>query len=300
MNLRKDILIFGEVLFDVFGAGEEKLGGAPFNVAWHLKGFGLDPLFISGIGQDKRGKRVLKLMTEWNMDKRGLYINEKSSTGVVNVFIDKKGPTFDIPFGQAFDHININDLSLFDITDIEPFLYHGSLALRSEENFNVLKSIKEMLSPEIFVDINLRTPWWKKEKVLKLIREAKWLKLNDIEFNELFNSNIDKVVLSNICYHFGLDSIILTKGEEGAEIFAETGCYLKAKNRVEKNIVDTVGAGDAFSAVFIYGLINKWDYNVALSRAVNFATDICMIRGALPSDIKFYKKHLDEWSKEDE
>ncbi len=50
------ITVFGEVLFDCFPNGKQVLGGAPFNVAWHLQALGDDPTFISQIGDDTLGK----------------------------------------------------------------------------------------------------------------------------------------------------------------------------------------------------------------------------------------------------
>jgi len=67
------------------------------------------------------------------------------------------------------------------------------------------------------------------------------------------------------------------------------------KRLLEKNFVDSVGAGDAFSAVAIYGLLNKWDYKKILTRAVAFAAYICTIMGALPDSIDIYKKFLHKW-----
>ena len=65
-------VVFGEVLWDCFDDGTEVLGGAPFNVAWNLRGFGLDPLFVSRIGHDERGEKILDAMHRWGMDAAGV------------------------------------------------------------------------------------------------------------------------------------------------------------------------------------------------------------------------------------
>lgn len=298
MDKKLNIFIFGEVLFDVFESGEEKLGGAPFNVAWHLKGFGLDPIFISSIGSDKRGERVISLMEKWQLNKEGVKIVEKYQTGVVNVYMDRKGPFFEIPFDQAFDHISFefNKKKLNNNTTT-PLLYHGSLALRCENNVKTINSIKNILNPNVYIDINLRAPWWEISKIHSIIADANYLKLNNYEFFDIFHTNASKDSLLQICKEYQLESIILTKGEEGANIVTKEGIYLHARNELETTLVDTVGAGDAFAAVSIYGLLNNWEYQKVLQRAVEFSAYICTIRGALPEDIDIYKSFLNKWEK---
>jgi fructokinase len=297
MNTIKEVIIFGEVLFDVFESGEEKLGGAPFNVAWHLKGFGLEPLFISSIGCDERGKKVKTLMEKWQLKTDGIKELENYQTGVVNVYIDRKGPYFEIPYDQAFDHISI-DINKNNLIaeGSNPLLYHGSLALRSEENINAINKLKSDLNPKIFVDINLRAPWWETSKILSLIRDAHYLKLNNYEIFDLFHVSINEKNLQELTNNYQLDCIILTKAEEGASIFTKNGDFFHAKKELENDLVDTVGAGDAFSAVAIYGLINNWEYKKILFSAVDFAAYICTIRGALPHERNIYEKFLNKWA----
>jgi sugar/nucleoside kinase (ribokinase family) len=56
--------IFGEVLFDHFPDGKRVLGGAPFNVAWHLQAFGEAPRFISRVGDDAEGDEIRTAMRD--------------------------------------------------------------------------------------------------------------------------------------------------------------------------------------------------------------------------------------------
>ena len=78
-------LIFGEVLFDRFPDGSEVLGGAPFNVAWHLQGFGLRPRLISRIGEDRAGRRVVEAMDRWGLDTAGVQRDLRRPTGAVDI-----------------------------------------------------------------------------------------------------------------------------------------------------------------------------------------------------------------------
>ena len=294
----RDIFIFGEVLFDVFESSEEKLGGAPFNVAWHLKGFGLEPLFISSIGYDARGEKVLSLMEKWQLNTVGVIKIKDYQTGVVNVYIDRKGPTFEIPYNQAFDHISLEDNRIkLQTKNSIPFLYHGSLALRSIDNMNTINKIINILNPEIFIDINLRSPWWEVSKLQSIIKDADYLKLNNYEIFDLFHINITKESLQQLCEQYDLECIILTKGEEGASLFTKNGNFLHSRKELDKKLIDTVGAGDAFAAVSIFGLLNNWEYKKILKCAVDFAAYVCTIRGALPDSINVYTDFLNKWKK---
>src|ERR1043165_1777468 len=100
-------LVFGEVLFDEFPDGSTRLGGAPLNVAWHLRGFGLDPLIVTRIGEDALGGLALERMRAAMIDTRGVQVDETRPTGRASVLqADGEGPEFEIPGEQAYDFID--------------------------------------------------------------------------------------------------------------------------------------------------------------------------------------------------
>src|SRR3989344_5855102 len=103
-------IAFGEVLFDVFPDGKEILRGAPLNAAWHLKAFGYDPLVISRVGDDERGKLICSTMESWNLDTAGLQVDSHHPTGRVTVSHGNNGPQFTIEPNQAYDHISYQDI----------------------------------------------------------------------------------------------------------------------------------------------------------------------------------------------
>ena len=90
------ILIFGEVLFDCFPNGKQILGGAPFNVAWHLQAFGVAPLLISRVGNDGLGTQIKTAMQAWGMDCSGLQVDPDRPTGTVTVQFNGEEPLYDI------------------------------------------------------------------------------------------------------------------------------------------------------------------------------------------------------------
>src|SRR5690606_9449258 len=103
-------VIFGEVLFDCFASGERVLGGAPFNVAWHLAAFGADPLLVSCVGYDDEGQAILARMEQWQMQRAGVQITDVAPTGSVQVSIVDREPHYDIVKPAAWDLIDARRL----------------------------------------------------------------------------------------------------------------------------------------------------------------------------------------------
>ena len=134
------IVIFGEVLYDCFPDGSVVPGGAPFNVAWHLQAFGMSPLFVSRVGEDTLGRRILDAMQEWGMDTSGLQFDARHPTGRVEITLESGQPRFDILPGQAYDFI---DAEALPPVAGETVLYHGSLALRREDSRKALERLRQ-------------------------------------------------------------------------------------------------------------------------------------------------------------
>jgi len=290
----QSVIIFGEVLFDCFPDGNVILGGAPFNVAWHLQAFGLSPLFISRIGNDSYGVTIREAMQNWGMDLRGLQLDSEHPTGTVQVNFINNEPHYEIVENSAYDFIESSCLPSLPKNSI---LYHGTLALRSQACVETLQKIKVDISPSIFLDINLRTPWWNVKTVELLLKEISWLKLNEEELSLIVpqESNIEsriKYLLST----FLLNNITLTQGKAGAISFQSNGNQEQIIPSQTTQIVDTIGAGDAFSSVLILGIIKGWNSAKTLVRAQEFASAIVGIRGATIQDKFFYEYFLNRWN----
>ncbi|WP_428356042.1 PfkB family carbohydrate kinase [Methyloprofundus sp.] len=259
-------LIFGEVLFDCFPDDTVVLGGAPFNVAWHIQAFGLNPMMITRIGNDEAGKKIQQAMADWGMDCAGLQIDHSHPTGSVKVTFKDGEPDYNIVDQVAYDYI---DASLLPALQGEYLLYHGSLALRHTDSANSLQQLKNIHANTLFVDINLRSPWWNQKSVLKLIEGADWLKLNEQELIELYASDISQhdQQLAKVLQQLS-EQLVLTGGESGAiAISAVDGKQHSISPQAKAFVVDTVGAGDSFCSVLLAGRILNWPLDVCLSRA---------------------------------
>lgn len=290
-------VIIGEVLFDLFEDGTAVLGGAPFNVAWHLQGFGQSPLLISRIGQDKYGEQINNTMRDWGMDVGGLQIDPQRATGLVKVMLAQGQPSFDICDDVAYDYIDIKqaDTELANVTS--PFLYYGSLAARHPLVYDLIQQLRQC-STSSFVDINLRPPWWDKSVVSRLIEGTNWLKVNDDELMTLTGVNNDSTEMiaaaKDLLQQHYIETIILTLGEQGALMITQDNVIQSRPVQV-CNLIDTVGAGDAFSSICMLGMIHGWEHADILRRATEFAAKICEQRGATNPNTDLYDFYKQQW-----
>ena len=124
-------LIVGEVLFDHFPDGSAVLGGAPFNVAWHLQGFGASPLFVSRVGSDEESAAVQSTMAHWRMRTEALQTDPDRPTGQVEVSLEAGSPSFDILADQAYDRIDWRVASQQVAAQHPALIYHGTLVART-------------------------------------------------------------------------------------------------------------------------------------------------------------------------
>lgn len=296
-------IIFGEVLFDVFPGTRRILGGAPFNVAWHLEGFGLSPLLISRIGDDACGEKVMQAMHDWGMDTSFMQTDATHATGEVHIEVADGEPTFDIVDQQAYDYIEaVPDLP--SETNDQALLYHGTLATRHAQTASALGDLRQRANTRTFLDINLRDPWWEADAVEAMLKGAQWVKLNHHELLRLSEaspdideSDIDSlspVAMAFLEQHDARE-LWLTCGGSGAAVFTQQGRQAWAPAQPVSKVKDTVGAGDGFTAIVILGLYNGWSTERTLTRAQTFAATICGMNGATISAPKIYQQFSRQW-----
>ncbi len=282
------ILIFGEVLYDCFPGGHRVLGGAPFNVAWSLTGFGRDPLFVSSIGEDADGIQVKSRMQDWGMSTEALQSDPTNGTGEVLVSIEGDEPAYEIREDRAWDFIRDGQYSANGI------IYHGSLALRSPTSHESLQRIVNRSGAQRFFDINLRPPHVNRQVLTRWVQDTDWLKLNIDELRTLLkdpgisfascNEHLDQ-----LRRQYSIRNVLLTGGSQGAVLSGDYGeaSYMPAPHPEE--FVDTVGAGDAFSAAAIDGILSNRPAEQLIEVASRFAARVCGLRGATTKDHQFYQ-----------
>lgn len=288
------ILVIGEILFDVF-PDYSRLGGAPFNFAYHLKNLGFDVRFISRIGIDDAGKEILHHLELARFDLDDIQIDPEHPTGRVEIELDERGePKFDIIPDVAYDYIEFLPEYHSDIIEGAQLIYFGSLVQRNATGFkNVQKLISDNPPQTLnFYDVNLRPGCYTNAIVKSSLSKTNILKLNTNELEKLKQMQSLKVSNDRFVDHLmkthSIDTVSLTGGESGSELYTRQG-YFSTEPAEAINVADSVGAGDAYAAMLAAGLLKKWRPQEILQRASLFASRVCEIKGAIPDSASFYE-----------
>lgn len=301
-------VVFGEALVDEFPTGQV-IGGAPFNVARHLAAFMAPALMITRIGDDRNGQAVRAEFERFVMPETGLQVDPMEETGRVVVERNGQGHRFTILPRQAYDFIDpaaaVASLSGVDAGT----LYFGTLAQRSERSRQALTAVLESSPARRFLDLNLRAGQVDETIVTRSLQAADIVKLNEEELQSLFqwyfqigrnDAPLAAEEVHSACRalmdRFKLEALIVTLGHRGSVYFGADGSLVANRdNPAPPFVIDTVGAGDAFSAIFLLGRLRGWPLELTLARANEFAGAICAVTGAVPADINFYDKWVARW-----
>lgn len=288
------IAIFGEALFDQFPDGQQILGGAPFNVAWHLQAFNQHPYFISRVGRDALGDKIRQAMLAWGMAVENLGCDPDHPTGTVQVTINNGEPSYEILADQAYDFIDAQQL---DRDRQYSVIYHGTLALRNRTSKSALQDLTAHQQGKVFIDVNLREPWWHKEAVNQWLDKAHWVKLNHDELMHLASTQdtLQEVMRLFLAQH-KLEVLVVTCGSQGAMAVTQADQFIEVAPTDDLAVVDTVGAGDAFAAVLLLGMRHNWPLQLTMERAQLFASALVTQRGATVQDLSFYRPFIDAWT----
>ena len=285
MNKRFRIVALGEVLWDVFPDGP-RFGGAPANVACHAAALGAAAWIVSRVGDDQLGRRALDALREHGVQTENVAAGAEFPTGTVQVELDAAGkPRFTIRENVAWDEIewseNLEKLS----ADCNAVCF-GTLGQRSARSRETIRRFLAATPPSALriLDINLRPPFYDDDVILESMRLANGLKLNDEELPVVARiaglKGTDAGLLEQIRERFQLEIIALTRGDEGALLLR--GGEVHQQPGVATEVVDTVGAGDAYTAAMILGLLDKLDLETINRRACRVAAFVCSQAGATP------------------
>lgn len=266
--MTKNIICFGEVLFDVFPT-HKKIGGAPLNVALRLASLGVNAQIISRIGKDEIGKELLAFIEKNGVATDTIQIDENLSTGEVIVQLNEKGSaSYTINYPVAWDKIICIPEDEIMVKKADALVF-GSLVCRDSVSQNSLLEIINYAKYAVF-DVNLRAPFYTKEILLNLMMQSDFIKFNDDELYEVsafLNSpyhSLEQNILF-IAEKTNTKHICVTKGSHGAVLYYNEKMYYNSGYKID--VVDTVGSGDSFLA----GLLSKLLYDENPQEAIDFA-----------------------------
>jgi fructokinase len=298
------VVLFGEVLIDVFPDGNV-LGGAPFNVARHLRALGLYPMLISRTGTDELRDQVIRTMSDFDMDTTGIQSDPLHPTGQVAVHIDEDQHHFEILDNQAYDFIHPAISRLVGMSVQPELIYFGTLAQRHGVSRRALNALLRSINRPSILDLNLRKPWYDTQILNRSLERADIVKMSNEELATLakilrLRGTDEKSQAAALIRKYQLDRLLVTCGKRGAWLLDREGMQAEDNSSNDAvQVIDTVGAGDAFTAIFMVGTLLGWPTQRTLMRANRFASAICGIRGAIPQTQDFYSPFLREWHLED-
>lgn len=274
------ILSFGEIIWDVYET-EKFIGGAPLNLAAHCSKQGAESFMLSAVGNDDLGKCALEEVKSFNVKTDFVSVNQEKETGKCIVTLNKSGvPSYNVLTDVAYDYIKTPD----NIKNFEFDVFcFGTLALRSRENLETVKSIlKNGNIKKIYCDINIRPPFFSDETILFALSNANILKISDEELHFVTEACALKELEDIADKYRNLEFILLTQGEKGATVYdcKNKKTYTKTAPKVE--VKSTVGAGDSFGATFICEYFKTNDIEKSLKKATEISAFVVSKKEAIP------------------
>jgi len=294
--MNKKVICFGEILWDNLPTGR-LAGGAPMNVAYHLRNLGVDASLISRVGNDQAGQDLIDFIASIGIPTNLIQLdNHEKTSEVIGELKDGNEMVYTITYPTAWDYIAWQNSyqQLIENTDM---LIYGSLASRHSMSKQTLLKALEAANYKVF-DVNLRLPHYEKNSLSELLHQANLVKVNENEIAILgnwftaFSKEEDRVkALQEL---FNIDEIIITKGANGSAYYSKDQQITQNSFAVE--VVDTVGSGDAFLAAFLAKKLNGNTIENAFAFANQLGAYIATKAGACPSykksDLKQFKNQF--------
>ncbi len=282
---RPSIVGLGEVLWDLLPTGRV-LGGAPANVAFHAAGLGARGAVASCVGDDSLGGEILARLDAAGVDRRAVAVDPVHPTGTVTVELDAAGkPTFIIHQDVAWDFLPASE-EVLGVVGTADAVCFGSLAQRGEVSRQTIAQCLAATGAALRIfDINLRQHYYSGEIISACLDSANVLKLNDEELPvvaELLGLAQDpSVAVAALVERFSLRLVALTCGERGSQLVTADETSSRPASQVA--VVDSIGAGDAFTAVVALGMLAGLPLSAIHERAERVAGYVCTQAGATPA-----------------
>jgi len=283
---RPVIVGIGEVLWDVFPDGEH-FGGAPANVAMHAAALGAAAYMISAVGPDARGTAALARLDAAGVNRDAVAQLRGRPTGVVKVSVDANGqPAFDIAADAAWDYLPWSE-TVETVAQNADAICFGTLAQRSSVSRSTIRRALQVPHERAWrlFDVNLRQHYFDERMVVASLELANAVKLNHEELPVI--ARLCKLPaggvadqLRTLCDWFGLRLAVLTRGPLGSVLVTPTEFHESAAPATV--VRDTVGAGDAFTATLLVGLLERRPLVEISARANAVAAYVCSQPGATP------------------
>lgn len=274
------VISWGELLWDLFSDGP-RLGGAAANVAYHLAALGAHAVLVSRVGDDELGHEARARLEAAGVDIRFVQVDPARPTGTVNIELQGGEPRFRIGEIAAWDRIELSR-ELLAVTERADAICYGTLAQRTAINQTTLRNLLDLAPVKHRVcDLNLRPPHFDKEGVDQALALATSAKLNEAELERVLGL-YRGASLDALWTEHGLEPIAITRGRNGARLWTHEREWEHPGFAIDEARGDRVGAGDAFMAVLVLGLVEGVPPPELLERANRYAARVASEPGAMP------------------
>ncbi len=275
----------GEVLWDVLPGGRQ-LGGAPLNFAYHSGELGARAAIVSRVGDDEPGRALLARMRELGVPVEAVEIDAEAPTSTVTVSVGPKGDAaYAIHENVAWDLLAGEPAARAVVAAADAVCF-GSLAQRHPVARRSIGELLDLVRPRALrvFDVNLRQHYHSPEIITQSLARANVLKVNETELPQLgawFGLPAEeRAAIASLAERHALRAVVYTRGERGSLVLADGTWCDHPGRKVEA--VDTVGAGDSFTAAFALGLLHRWPLPVVVERATAVSAFVCTQAGATP------------------
>jgi fructokinase len=278
---RPVVVGIGEVLWDLLPAGKQ-LGGAPANFAFHAGQLGAEAYVVSRVGDDELGREIVRRLDALGLNREFVQSDRDHPTGTVDVRLDANGvPSYVIHDGVAWDWITPTP-AMLDLARRADAVCCGTLAQRTPGNaYAILQFLSATREDCLRVfDVNFRQRYYDADVVRHSLFASNVVKLNEDEVPVLTALLPRAVELRDFPRLFDLRVVALTRGPRGSVLFTKDGVY--DHPGVPADVVDTVGAGDAFTAALVMGLLAGRPLDEINDSANRLAAFVCAQPGAMP------------------
>lgn len=276
------ILSFGEILWDVY-PDNAYIGGAPLNFGAHLAKQGAEVYMLSAVGKDELGSKALSVLEGWGI--RTDYVKTLDcETGKCLVTLDENSvPSYNLLSHVAWDFIDGDVNEAFDV------LYFGTLALRSQTNLNTVKGLLAKGGfKEVFVDVNIRPPFYSAKTVSMALENATILKISDEELETVVASvglevnGTEETARAIARTYENIKILIITLGAKGSLAYDVKNDKFFYAHGIKVEVASTVGAGDSFSASFLRKYLEGESTDECLAYATKISAFVVSKYDAVP------------------
>lgn len=288
-NDRRTIIGIGEVLWDLLPGGAV-CGGAPANFACHAAALGGAAAVVSSVGDDPLGERAVATIAARGVDCRHIRRDGHHPTGTVDVAINAAGEaTYTFAADTAWDHLAWDD-ALGPLAAAAAAVCFGTLGQRSPVSRDTIRRYVAATPRDALrvFDVNLRQDFHSPALIRESLAVASVLKLNEEELPVVaaacgIGHGDPVAALRELSARHCLRLAALTCGAAGSLLVA--GDEVSRRAAEPTVVVDTVGAGDAFTAAVVEGMLAARPLEEIHGRAGRLAAFVCSQPGAMPPPV---------------